>query len=114
MRDASLKAPLARVLIVEDDPDGLMLFGRVMGQVPADGVPVATAADAREAARVMGEFDVLIVDHRLPDGDGVALAHEIRQTSGCRVIVVSGDYAPASGLPAGVDAWLTKPVNIVA
>jgi DNA-binding response OmpR family regulator len=100
------------VLIVEDDPDGLMLFGRVISQIPADGVPVATAADARQAARV-GEFDVLIVDHRLPDGDGVELAHEIRQASGCRVIVISGDYAPASGLPAGCDAWLTKPVNIV-
>jgi DNA-binding response OmpR family regulator len=107
---------LPRVLVIEDDPDALALLGRVMAMVPADAVPVATVAAARYAVETLDGFDVLLVDRRLPDGDGIALAAELRGRCppDCRVVIVSGDPAPAPRLPSGIDGWVTKPVDVAA
>jgi CheY-like chemotaxis protein len=103
---------LPRVIVVEDHPDTLVLMGRLLSSVRADGVPVATCAAAREAARTLGRFEVAIADVTLPDGDGVALLAELKAGYGCRTVAVSGYDAPDGALPAGVDVWISKPVNL--
>jgi CheY-like chemotaxis protein len=105
-------AALPRVIVVEDHPDTLVLMGRLLSSVRADGVPVATCAAAREAARTLGRFEVVIADVTLPDGDGVALLAELKAAYGCRTVAVSGYDAPEEALPAGVDVWISKPVNL--
>ena len=104
--------PSRRVLVVEDHPDTLVLMGRLLSMVRVDGVPVATCAAAREAARALGPFDVVIADVTLPDGDGLELLAEFKSTYGCRTVALSGYDAPEEGLPAGVDLWISKPVNV--
>ena len=99
-----------RVIVVEDHPDTLVMMGRLLSMVRVDGVPVATCAAAREAARSMGRFDVVIADVTLPDGDGIELLAELKSKYGCRTVALSGYNAPAEGLPGGVDLWLAKPV----
>ena len=102
----------ARVIVVEDHADTLVLMGRLLSSVRADGVPVATCAAAREAARTLGRFQVVIADVTLPDGDGLELLAELKAAYGCRTIAMSGYDAPEGGLPAGVDLWISKPVNL--
>ena len=109
---AAAMRPAQRVLVVEDHPDTLVLMGRLLSMVRVDGVPVATCAAAREAARSMGRFDVVIADVTLPDGDGLELLGEFKSTYGCRTVALSGYDAPEEGLPAGVDLWISKPVNL--
>ena len=104
--------PAQRVLVVEDHPDTLVLMGRLLSMVRVDGVPVATCAAAGEAARALGRLDVVIADVTLPDGDGLALLAEFKSTYGCRTVALSGYDAPEEGLPAGVDLWISKPVNL--
>jgi DNA-binding response OmpR family regulator len=101
-----------RVLVVEDHADTLVLMGRLLSAARADGVPVATCAAAREAARTLGRFEVVIADVTLPDGDGVALLAELKARFGCRTVAMSGYDAPEGGLPGGVDLWISKPVNL--
>jgi len=103
---------LPRVLVVEDHADTLVLMGRLLSAVRADGVPVATCAAAREAARTLGRFEVVIADVTLPDGDGVALLAELKARYGCRTVAMSGYDAPEGELQAGVDLWISKPVNL--
>lgn len=103
---------MPRVMVVEDHADTLVLMGRMLSMVRVDGVPVATCAAAREAARTLGRFDVVIADVTLPDGDGVELLAEFKGRYGCRTVALSGYDAPEGGIPAGVDLWMSKPVNV--
>jgi CheY-like chemotaxis protein len=102
------------VLVVDDDAEALEVLDLVLGEVPAQGVPVVNCAAARSAAAAEpgGGFRVAVVDVNLPDGDGLALAAELRGRSpACRIVVVSGYPEPEGGPPKGVDLWLTKPVD---
>jgi CheY-like chemotaxis protein len=103
---------MPRVMVVEDHADTLVLMGRLLSLARADGVPVATCAAAREAAGTLGRFDVVIADVTLPDGDGVELLAELKSKYGCRTVALSGYDVPEEGLPAGVDLWMSKPVNL--
>jgi two-component system response regulator PilR (NtrC family) len=105
-------AGMPRVIVVEDHADTLVLMGKLLSMVKVDGVPVATCAAAREAAQTLGRFDVVIADVTLPDGDGVELLTELKKQYGCRTVAMSGYDSPEEGLPAGVDLWIAKPVNL--
>jgi DNA-binding response OmpR family regulator len=102
---------LPRVLVIEDHPDTLVMMGRILSRVPADGIPVATCAAAREAAARLGDVCIAIADLHLPDGDGLELLAELKSKHGCATVILSGADAPTSGLPRWVDLWLTKPTT---
>jgi DNA-binding response OmpR family regulator len=107
-----------RLLIVEDE-EGLAGALRIGLQREGYAVDVTgTCADAR-AKLTTWAYDVLLLDVNLPDGDGFALADEIR--SG-RVAPVSGSDLRilmltarsrlpdrVRGLDAGADDYLVKP-----
>jgi DNA-binding NtrC family response regulator len=75
-----ISTPNAPVLLVEDDRDLRVGLAEALLDI-AKVVPHAagTVADARRLAAQV-DFRVAIIDVRLPDGDGVALAHELKQT----------------------------------
>jgi len=94
----ALRAPCA-LLIVEDDP----AFRAALCEALADGGytchPVASAAAAREeAARILAERKgsadgrglALIVDVRLPDGDGASLGAELSELLGAPIVIITG------------------------
>lgn len=75
---------------------------------------VESGEDALEAAR-MARFGLMLLDRRLPDGDGAALIPALRRIQpGVPVILVSALDAVADkvrGLDAGADDYLTKPFD---
>lgn len=100
------------LLIVEDD-DGLRLD--LADYLSMKGFRVtgvdSAAACHRALERVMP--DAIILDVRLPDGHGFALAREIRARHGgrCGLVILTGLAAPADrvdGLDSGADAYLVK------
>jgi two-component system, OmpR family, response regulator len=101
-----------RVLVVDDDPDTLVFLGKLLSQIPVDAVPTASCATARYAMTTIGQFDIVIADKVLPDGDGAALAAEFQRDHGCRTVIISGHDEPHDGLPEGVDLWVCKPVDL--
>jgi DNA-binding response OmpR family regulator len=101
------------VLIVEDSEivtDAL----RVLFEESGYEVSLAhTLADARTVAS-QAHVDVAIVDLRLPDGDGVALAEEWRAT-GPTAVALTGDAEPETrqrAIAAGFQDSFVKPVPI--
>ncbi len=97
-----------RVLIVEDedaiaDPlaEGLEREGYLVERV-------STGAEAMAA----GEFDVVLLDLRLPDVDGYTVCRELRSRSGVPIIILSArgeEVDRVVGLELGADDYLVKP-----
>ena len=101
-----------RTLLVEDDPE---LAAPVVAYLRRSGFAVDHAPDARTARYLAGvhEYDALVLDLRLPDGDGVALCRELRGR-GVRARILMATARDAvedriAGLDEGADDYLVKP-----
>jgi DNA-binding response OmpR family regulator len=105
---------MARVLVVDDEPDGLALRKLVLER---RGHQVATARDTEEARSAFQAAapETVILDLRLPDPeDGLTLIREFRAASpDVRIVVLSGNSAGLDGRPEAemVDEIMVKPVR---
>ena len=105
---------MARILMVEDDPNQVLLLRFV---VEDDGLDVDAVGDlAGLRACLDGPVpDAVVLDRGLPDGDGVELLRVLRLTDGWQdvpVVVLSGHDADAAvweGWAAGANSYVTKP-----
>ena len=109
---APVGPPGAGVLLVEDNAD---LTDNLIEILQGAGYPVQSAARCAEAReRAQKGFDVALVDVRLPDGDGIVLAPELKALApDAEVILLTGFAAVESAVAAvraGVWAYLLKPV----
>lgn len=102
-----------RILMVEDD---LKLSDMYKQMLELKGCAVTTASDLRSAREAMRKQpDVVVLDIRLGDENGVDLCREIRAASDVPVIFLTAlndDDDVVAGLAAGGDDYLTKPVNV--
>ena len=99
-----------RILIVDDDADMARLLRGVLGNQGYDIVEhVTTGAGALEMAE---RFDVILLDHQLPDVSGVEVVEEIRtRPDPPSVIIVTGhgtESLAAAALRRGADDYLVK------
>jgi DNA-binding response OmpR family regulator len=108
------------VLVVDDEPDVRWALEMTLVR---DGFSVATAASGQEALRWLSQqhCDVILLDAKLGDVEGVELVKKIRQKTPCTapVILVSGyfyqdDSTVQMNLNAGVIAgFVIKPFKHV-
>ncbi len=101
-----------RVLIVEDDPELAGLLRDGLREHRIDPTLAADFADGRERA-LAGDYDVLILDVRLPGGNGFDLCVELRRrkvtTPVLMLTALDAVDDRVRGLAAGADDYLTKP-----
>lgn len=103
-----------RVLIIEDECEILTLLGE---QLSGAGFGNDGARSIVEATKALEGFayDLVLLDRRLPDGDGLHFISKIRELRPhCRVIMLTARDAPydkASGLDAGADDYIAKPYD---
>ena len=105
-----------RILVAEDHPVNqrlVLLQLAKLGQradVVSDGAEAVTAVQRRE-------YDVVLMDVRMPDVDGITAARRIRALLGARgprIVAVTADASPGDRdacLAAGMDDHLTKPLQ---
>jgi two-component system, OmpR family, response regulator len=103
-----------RLLLVEDHPVlGPTLENRLKGA--GFVVDRVIAGEDAEAAVASSPYPLVILDRRLPDGDGVARIAALRRfRPDIRIIVLTAlDATPEKidGLNAGADDYLTKPID---
>jgi DNA-binding response OmpR family regulator len=102
------------ILLVEDTPDLNNLFNRVISAQGYRVTPVTTLVNARAMIAHL-RFDLLVLDMRLPDGDGINLLEETWPTLeslGTKVIVVTAQDQYRKACEAlGVEYFLVKPVS---
>jgi two-component system response regulator RegX3 len=100
-----------RVLIVEDEDSIAEPLAEGLRREGFDVVRAATGGDALEA----GETDVVLLDLRLPDMDGLDVCRRIRERSAVPIIVVTARGEEADrvvGLELGADDYVVKPFGI--
>jgi two-component system, OmpR family, KDP operon response regulator KdpE len=108
------------VLVVEDDAAIRALCRITFERArlgPLRGVRYVDAGDLKDArAAIASEApDLVVMDVRLPDGNGLDLLREIRDAGnrdGTRVIIASASVLPSerdAALAAGADRFLPKP-----
>lgn len=104
-----------RLLLIEDEPE---LSTLVSGNLSRAGFAVDTAKSLDEAGAAVRSmnYEAILLDLRLPDGDGLGLLKSLRDRGDkTPVIVLTARDAVADrvrGLNAGADDYLIKPFAI--
>lgn len=101
-----------RVLVIEDEAD---LREALVSYLHLEGFRVQGAGNLRAAQNAMAahDYDVLLLDLGLPDGDGLAWLKTRQDLRDKGIIITTArgdDISRISGVRAGADAYLVKPV----
>ncbi len=102
-----------RILVVEDHSDTLEALSRLLNHF---GHEISTADGARSALDMVNskEFDVVLCDIALPDGNGYDVVAEAKRKRPVKAVALSG-FAGSDdierGRKAGFDFYLAKPVD---
>lgn len=115
LRDSPISPPVTfgDVLCIDDDQVVQILLEEVVR------LAGAVYHDARSAEQAKGllaakSFDLILLDRRLPDSDGLLLIETVRQHGDCPVIVLSElgcQQDRQLGIGLGATEYLTKPFN---
>ena len=105
---------MPHVLIVDDDANTRAALSEL---ATAEGLTVATATSLRDARIQMGRLrpDVVLVDLRLPDGNGLELFEHLESSAAMEVVLMTGHASvetAVAALRSGVADYLVKPLNL--
>jgi two-component system OmpR family response regulator len=103
----------AHILVVDDDPQIRSLLDEYLTE---NGMRVSTAASGRDMTLILDEetIDLVVLDLRLNDEDGMSLARSLRERLAISVIMLTGVRDEADrvmGLELGADDYVTKPFS---
>jgi len=101
---------MATVLCIDDNPDSLNMRKCILGK---QGYSVLTADNGTDALRALADnpVDLVVLDYRMPDMDGLAVARAICQRDeSTRIVLLIG--CPKQEVPEElvriVDAFVSK------
>ena len=112
------RAPTAEVLVVDDTPMNLDVFRSLLKKT---AVKIDTAASGDEGLAISYDkkYDIIFLDHMMPEKDGIETLHELRSrpndpnintpTICLTANAISG--AREQYLAEGFDDYLTKPID---
>lgn len=104
---------MAKVLIVDDEPDIVTLIQRYAKR---EGYEVTSVEDGSEAIEVCRreDFDIIVMDVMMPDTDGFTACRKIREMKDIPVLMLSArgtEYDKLFGFEVGIDDYVTKPFS---
>ncbi|MCR5747931.1 MAG: response regulator [Lachnospiraceae bacterium] len=111
-------APKANILMVDDNPMNLMVFKSLLKSTE---VMIDTAENGEEGLlrSTDNKYDIIFLDHMMPEKDGIETLHEIRMSANnpnvnTPIICLTANAISAAReqyIEAGFDDYLTKPVD---
>lgn len=111
-------APKAQILVVDDNPMNLMVFRSLLKSTM---MKIDTASNAEDGLQLAAQkkYDVLFLDHMMPNKDGIEMLHELRnQPEGLNIktpaICITANAisgARKEYISAGFDDYITKPLD---
>ncbi len=114
MSELNASDPEGRILVIDDEPSLLHVLELGLSRA---GFFVGTASSYTEALnRLEDHWDLVVTDLQLPDGDGLSILRQVKETSPETAVVVltahgSADTAVAA-MKLGAHDYLTKPFDL--
>ncbi len=106
---------MAKILIIDDDKAICDALGNVMQRMGHDTEYALTLEQGLRKVSA-GEFDIVFLDVRLPDGNGLNALPEIRESSSApEVIIITGEGDPDGAelaIKSGAWDYLEKPPSL--
>lgn len=105
---------MQKILLLEDDTtlgNGI----RLALQSPSVQLTLCRTLTQAQNALAQNNYDLLILDINLPDGSGLELLEQIRQSSNLPVILLTAndmEMDVVTGLESGADDYITKPFSL--
>jgi two-component system cell cycle response regulator len=104
------------ILLVEDDPSILRLLQFQLRRAGFALRKAMTLVEGRARLQDASCCDLILLDRRLPDGDGLTLCGEIRSRNPhAYILMLTGETSEAAkleGFGCGADDYVTKPFQI--
>ncbi len=105
-----------KILLVDDEPDILEFVGY---NIKKEGYTLFTSGNGKEAIRIAKKESphLIILDIMMPEMDGIETCRELRKIQGLKNTLIafltarSDDYSQITGLDAGGDDYITKPIK---
>ncbi|MBR5377282.1 MAG: DegV family EDD domain-containing protein [Lachnospiraceae bacterium] len=114
----TFEAPQANVLVVDDTPSNLLVIKKLLRDTK---MTIDTASGGEEALDMTleKEYNIILMDHVMPNMDGIECFHRIRSQTGglskeAKVIALTanaGNDMQEMYYNEGFDGYLVKPVN---
>jgi CheY-like chemotaxis protein len=110
-----LELPKAnRILIVEDVKDNYILLKAYLKRYKVDVVHVSSVNEFWNYFNSNPEIDVLLMDIRLPDGNGISVTKELREKGVSIPIIAQTAYADSHDkfmcIESGCSDYIAKPI----
>lgn len=105
---------MKKILIIEDDP---VLGEGVRLALQGETFDIQVSRCAAEGQKALAEtnFDLIILDLNLPDGNGLDILAQVRKNSMVPVIILTANDMETdivTGLESGADDYITKPFSL--
>jgi DNA-binding response OmpR family regulator len=106
-------SPAPHILVIDDDT---AICDVVAEYLARNDMRVTAAASGREMFEVFDRegIDLVLLDLKLPDGDGMQLARALRERANVPIVLLTGRNEEADrvmGLELGADDYVTKPFS---
>lgn len=101
------------ILVIDDDPS---ICDLVSEYLTDNGMRVSVGASGRDLFTLIDReaIDLVLLDLRLPDEDGMQLARQLRERATVPIVLLTGRNEEADrvmGLELGADDYVTKPFS---
>lgn len=105
---------MTQIAVVEDDPAVAETLGDML---EGEGYRTFRCSTGRELSALMARerLNLILLDLKLPDCDGLALAAQIRATERVPIIILTGKGSEIDrivGLEIGADDYVVKPFSV--
>lgn len=104
---------MARILVIDDEPDILSLVKNILAK---DNHDVITKADGKGISiNEYANYDIILLDVMMPEVDGFELCKQIREVVDCPILFLTAKSLENDimyGLGIGADDYITKPFGM--
>ncbi len=102
---------MIKILVVEDD---ITIVKKLSELLKQEGFGVRSVLNCKDAQNILEneQFDLVLLDVLLPDGNGFSLCKRIKSITNCPVIFLTAsadEFSVVTGLDIGADDYIEKP-----
>lgn len=116
--DEAYIAPDARILAVDDNNANLIVVREFLKKIQSEVEVVSSGAEAIEICKKK-KYDIILMDHMMPEPDGIAAMHTIRDSleslnRKTKIIVLTANVigdCRSTYISEGFDNYLSKPID---